>query len=312
MPACRKIVLYLTFLATFFCASSASAQVSCSVNFTTLAFGTVDVLAGAQSDTAGTLSASCSGITGTTRVILCFPLDNGTYPLSGGSRQMGSGANRMLFQVYRDAARTTLWDTSASGMVSILLRRVVPSGTATVYGRVFGGQQLVAPGSYSTTLNSAVRGALYTGTTPPSCSTLPTIGTIPMSVTATVDPACNVTVTNMNFGTTSFFTSNIDATSTVTVTCTNGTPYHVRLDGGLSGATDPTQRKMSLGGNQITYGLYRDASRSLGWGSTDSVNTLDATGSASGTGHTVYGRVPPQPSVPPGIYTDTVIAVVSF
>jgi spore coat protein U-like protein len=161
-------------------------------------------------------------------------------------------------------------------------------------------------------MSSPVYGSTFTGTTPSCASQTTLLGTFTFSVTATVVSSCTVTATTLNFGTTSFFTANIDGTSTVSVTCTSSTPYHVRLDGGLAAATDPTQRKMTLGANTVTYGLYRDSARSLPWGNTDGSNTVDATGTASAIGHTVYGRIAPQASQPPGTYTDTVVTVVSF
>lgn len=85
-------------------------------------------------------------------------------------------------------------------------------------------------------------------------------------VTATVAANCSVSATNMNFGTTGVITGNVDATSTVTVTCTTNAPYHVRLNGGLTGATNPAARKMANGSEQITYALCRDISRSQLWG----------------------------------------------
>jgi hypothetical protein len=53
--------------------------------------------------------------------------------------------------------------------------------------------------------------------------------------------------------------ANTDATTTVAPHCTNGTPYNIGLDGGLSGALNPTQRKMTKAAEFVLYGLYRDA-----------------------------------------------------
>jgi spore coat protein U-like protein len=293
----------------------ARAQISCSVSFSALAFGSVDVLPGTAADSAGLLNTACSGagFTGSITVLLCFRMDNGSYPTSGGLRQMGAGANRLGYQIYKDAARTTIWDSSSTGQYAVLLTPGSPSASLPTYGRVAGGQQIVPPGTYSSTITISIGGAAYNGTPPlTNCPSLGVIGTRTFVVSATVVSACLVSVSNMNFGSTSFFNSNIDATSSVFVTCTNGTPYNVRLNGGTTGATNPALRKMSLGANQITYGLYRNAARTLGWGDLDGTNTAPGTGTASSATHTVYGRIPPQASVPPGVYTDTVIAVVSY
>ncbi len=306
-----RALLFGLIAGAFLPSAPAHAQ-TCSVTFNNLAFATnMDVLPGASFDSASSIASSCTGITGSTRVQLCYALDNGTYPTSGGWRQMGSGANRLRFQAYVDSGRTITWGTSGTGLIQVLLRRTSPSATTPYYGTVAGSQQTAVPAAYSTTMTVSVTGQTYTGATPPPCPTT-VLATFNFNVSGTVVSSCNATATNLTFNNTNFLTTNNDATSTVSVTCTNTTPYHVRLSGGNAAASDPTQRKMTLGANQITYGLYRDSGRSQGWGSTDGVNTDPGTGTASAISHTVYGRIPPQATPPPGTYSDTVIVTVSF
>jgi spore coat protein U-like protein len=69
---------------------------------------------------------------------------------------------------------------------------------------------------------------------------------------------------------------------------------------------------MANGAVQITYGLYRDAARTLPWGSTTGTNTAAGTGSGSGQALTVYGRMPVQTTPAPGTFTDTIIATVTY
>jgi spore coat protein U-like protein len=94
--------------------------------------------------------------------------------------------------------------------------------------------------------------------------------------------------------------------------CTSGASYTVALDGGTTGATNPTQRKMSQATEQVTYGLYQNSSRTLPWG--DSSGGFAATGSGSGLSQnlTVYGRVPAQNTPSAGTYTDTVVVTLSY
>ena len=94
--------------------------------------------------------------------------------------------------------------------------------------------------------------------------------------------------------------------------CTNGTPYTVGLDGGLSGATNPTQRKMTQGTAFVLYGLYRDAARSQAFGNTIGTNTAAGTGTGLSQTLTVYGRVAPQATPAPGTYTDTITATLTY
>jgi len=98
----------------------------------------------------------------------------------------------------------------------------------------------------------------------------------------------------------------------VTVQCTNSTAYSVALSGGNSGATDPTQRKMSKASETITYGLYQNSARTQPWGSTSGVNTIGGTGSGSNQALTVYGRVTAQTTPSPGAYTDSVVVTVTY
>jgi spore coat protein U-like protein len=302
--------LVLLFALAF--APAAQAQLCNLPTFTPIAFGNVDVLPGTTVDSAGSITISCPGLTGSTKVILCFGADNGTFPASGGgARQMGSGASRLVFDLYKDAARTVRWTNAGSGLIGVTLTAASPTQVLPFYGRVLGSQQSVPPAAYTTAISVATTGQAFTTGTQ-VCGAQPALRTDTFNVSATVVSSCTVTTTNLNFGSVSVLSANVDASNSVSVICTSTTPYQVRLDGGVAAATDPTQRKMSLGANKITYGLYRELARSLPWGATDGTNTQAGTGTSSAIGHTIYGRIPPQTSPPPGTYTDTVVVTISF
>ena len=291
---------------------AAQAQ-TCTTTTSAIAFSSIDVLPGTVIDGTGTIQIACSGFTGTQKLLLCFGIDTGTVATSSsGNRQMANGTNRLIFDIYKDAGRSTLWTNTGTGLASVTISSAAQNVTLTTYARISASQQAVPPGSYANTLSQPVTGKFYTTGTAPVCGAQASFGADPIAVTATVVSSCTVTTNNLNFPSTSFFTANIDATSSVFVICTNSTPYQVRLSGGVAAATDPTLRKMPLGANQITYGLYRDTVRSLPWGATDGTNTQAGTGTSSSVSHTVYGRIPPQASTPPGTYTDTVVVTISF
>jgi spore coat protein U-like protein len=105
--------------------------------------------------------------------------------------------------------------------------------------------------------------------------------------------------------------TNGDLLSTIGVQCSHALPYTVALDRGQTGATDPRQRKMLKGGEQVTYGLYRDAARSLPWGSTLGT-TVSAVGNTTVQNLTVYGRIPAQSTPSPGLDAHTVVVTVSY
>ena len=132
-------------------------------------------------------------------------------------------------------------------------------------------------------------------------------------VTATYDPTCTLSTATLNFGNISSLAAAVDGQTNLTVACSNGSPYTIALDGGLSGAADPTLRRMTRGSSTMLYGLYRDGNRSLPWGNTagGGGNTLGGTGTGSGQIHPVYGRIGAQPIPPPGTYTDTIVVTVT-
>jgi spore coat protein U-like protein len=89
-------------------------------------------------------------------------------------------------------------------------------------------------------------------------------------------------------------------------------PYTLSLNGGNSGATDPTQRKMTSGANQLTYGLYQNSARSSPWGSTAGSNTVGGTGTGASQVITIFGRVPAQTTPAPATYQDSVVVTVTY
>lgn len=133
-------------------------------------------------------------------------------------------------------------------------------------------------------------------------------------VTATVLKFCTVVATPMAFGN---YTSSTDAisTSTITVTCTNGTTYDIGLDaGGASGAT-VTTRQMSgttVTAARLNYFLYSDSSRTVNWGNTVGTDTVHLTAGATPIISTVYGRVPSGQFVAPDAYQDTINVTVTY
>lgn len=137
-------------------------------------------------------------------------------------------------------------------------------------------------------------------------------------VTATVISSCTVSGTTLNFGNTidSLATPTpVDATSTLTVTCSNTTPYTVALNAGTNagGASNFSTRTMKSGSNTLTYQLYTDVGRSTVWGDgTASSSTSAGTGTGSAQTLSIYGRLPSIANAVPGSYTDTVTVTVTY
>jgi spore coat protein U-like protein len=298
--------------------SDAQAQ-SCTVTNASGSYGNVDVLSGAAADSTSTFTVTCSGKKNNT-VRLCIEMAAGSST-DAGKRALSNGTKFLDHEFYADASRTQLWGSwgavvTAYGSGGVTQDLPLGSGgsanrTFTVYGRVLANQQTAAPLSYTwSNVSPGIKYGYQGSTACPTGSTTTTGGTT--TWTATVLANCSVSATGVDFGSSGPITSNVDAAGTVTVHCTNSTPYAVALNGGNSGASDPTQRKMSKGSETITYGLYQNSACSQPWGSTTGTNTVAGTGTGGNQALTVYGRVASQTTPSPGTYTDSVVVTVTY
>jgi spore coat protein U-like protein len=297
--------------------SDAWAQ-SCTLSNASGSYGNVNILSGANTDTTSTFTVTCSGNSGKT-IRLCIEMSAGS-PLDGSKRALSNGSQYLDHEFYSDPSRTQLWGSWGTVVTAYGTGGVtqdLPLGssgsanvTLTVYARVLAGQQSARPLTYTWSATSP--GMTY-GYGNGSCPTGGKTATGGSTVwTATVPSNCLVSATGVNFGATGAIVSNVDATGSSTVQCTNTTPYTVALNGGNAGASDPTQRKMAKGAETITYGLYRDSARALPWGGSSGVNTVGGIGSGSNQALTVYGRVAPQTTPSPGGYSDSVVVTVTY
>lgn len=145
-----------------------------------------------------------------------------------------------------------------------------------------------------------------------------TTATNTFQVTATITSSCTVSGTALSFGSAIDPLATgvpLDAASTLTVTCSNTTPYAVSLNAGANagGASNFSARTMKSGSNTLGYQLYLDSGRTTVWGDgTASSSTKSSTGTGSAQTLSVYGRVPSLANVVPGTYTDTVTVTVTY
>jgi spore coat protein U-like protein len=287
---------------------------TCTVSMPTVAFGSVNVLPGTAVDTTSTITIVCSGGTGNAGQRVCISIGAGSANDATSRQLTGPSSNTARFDLYSNSGRTTLWGSWQTGYDTAGVQVDVPKNSTTpvtVYARFFGTQPTILAGAYSSTFtaNPFIQYA-NKGTT--ACPTGAFTASTSTSATATVISSCSVSATNISFGTLGVLKTNNDATGTVTIQCSSTLPYTVSLDGGTSGATDPTQRKMASAGNNIIYGLYRDAARSLPWGNSAGVNTASGTGTGSTQNLTVYGRIAAQTTPAPGAYSDTVVVTIGY
>ncbi len=106
-------------------------------------------------------------------------------------------------------------------------------------------------------------------------------------------------------------TSNVDASTTLSVQGTNTTPYTIGINEGVGASATIAARKMTNGAATVTYSLYKDSGRTQLWGSTGA-EAVSATATGLVQTYTVYGRVPPQATPAAGTYTDTLTITVTY
>lgn len=316
----RLCCLALLVLAT---SGAANAQ-SCSFSITDLNFGTVDLVQGNAVDVSGTFEATCSGLNTFVRICPNIGAGSGGMDGSGSPRYMLNGGNQLAFNLYQDAARTVPWGSTLDGAgtnpptVDITLSLLGVTVTRPIYGRVFANQQTLPTGTYLSSFSGIHTAIAFRGLNllNASCADIGSQNAqqAPFTVQLVHAPTCGVTATSMNFGTASSqdIANGVNATSTITATCSSGTPYSIALDGGLANASNPVARKMASGGNQLTYGLYLDAARTMPWGDQSGTNTFESTGAGTGQSVTVFGRVPGQSVPPAGTYSDTIVVTLSY
>ncbi len=291
---------------------------TCTVQISDMNFGAaVDTLSGAATDTTAALTYNCSGGDPADRVLICVHLEDGSVPGSGGSRRMAGGGSYLNYQIYQSADRTVVWGSASSStspppIAAIIGGDGTASGQMTLYGRLFGGQSTAEAAAYVSTFSGGNADARYRVTDDNDCTSMAGMPTAAVSfaVEAVVAKDCIVATQAVNFGAHGSLQHNVDATGSVSVQCTPATDYTIKLNGGNADGAS-TARQMSKGSETVAYDLYRDGARSQHWGDSEGSVAADI-GNGTEQMHTVYGRVPPQPTPTAGTYTDTVIVTVDY
>src|SRR5580700_8817319 len=89
--------------------------------------------------------------------------------------------------------------------------------------------------------------------------------TTTFGVTVMVNSVCTVSANTLSFGTYNPLSgSPLTATTTVSATCTESTPYTLALNAGNTG--NFTNRLLVSGGNTLNYNLYTSSSHTTVWG----------------------------------------------
>lgn len=154
MMQCARRTALVALLALPLPALASCARCTCAASATGVAFGRYSPLAATNADYTGNIRVSCGGGIGS--VAYTIQLSRGVYGSGFRPRRMGSGNNRLDYNLYTNAARTIVWGdgSGGTGVVSGLLD-VSSAGASrehVVYGRVPAGQTSAAVGGYSDTI----------------------------------------------------------------------------------------------------------------------------------------------------------------
>jgi spore coat protein U-like protein len=139
-------------------------------------------------------------------------------------------------------------------------------------------------------------------------------------VTATVLSTCSASATAVAFPNYTPGGGAVTANGTISVKCTNTSPYHVALNAGSSTNDAFTQRLMTLAAGTATlqYNLYTTAGFATVFGDgTGTTATIAGTGAGLATPvtTTVYGQLldsTANQAVAPGNYSDTITVTISY
>ncbi|NTZ09087.1 Csu type fimbrial protein [Burkholderia metallica] len=319
-----RVVLLLLVAFVAWCGGPRHAQAeTCTATASTVSFGSVSPISRASVAATGTVSITCtwSAVTLTPNVLVCLNL-GGTSP-----RSLVNGTNAMQYDLFLDGGHSVAWGSIYSGTTPASVTLVKPalgtsaSATVTIYGQIAANQPTVPTTGNSTTTYSQTFGGNTTSLNAgfyllgaPTCASLTASnGTFPFSATANVVNDCNISATNVNFGTASVLSGALAATGSITAQCTNGDAWKIALNGGGSGNVTARQMQRGGGGGTVNYGLYTDAARSIAWGDgTGGSATVTGVGTGTSQVVTVYGAVPAQTTPAPGNYSDTITATISF
>lgn len=142
-------------------------------------------------------------------------------------------------------------------------------------------------------------------------------GRAQLSVSVTVQPSCAVQADAMAFGVYDPVAGGtLEAAASLTVACTKGTTATITLDQGGNAAPgssdDRPHRRMADGAQYLSYDLYADAARTTAWGNTAASGRAYVATTGSAQALAVYGRIAGQQDVAAGVFTDQVVATITF
>jgi spore coat protein U-like protein len=149
----KRTLIAVAVLAGTCHASDAFAQSpSCSISSTSVIFGNYNVFNGSNLDSTGTITYRCNATAANVSISLSTGLSSTYSP-----RVMAKGAETLAYNLYRNAARTTIWGDGTGG-TAVYFRANPPNNrnvNVTIFGRVFAGQD-VSAGPFDDTIAATI------------------------------------------------------------------------------------------------------------------------------------------------------------
>jgi spore coat protein U-like protein len=148
----KRVLIAFAVLVCAFHASEAFAQATCTISTMSVNFGNYNVFNAAAVDSTGRVTYRCNAAAANISIGLSTGASSSYNP-----RRMYKGAEALGYNLYRNAARTTIWG-DGSGGTSVYFRADPPNNSnvnVTVYGRLPAGQD-VSAGSFSDTVTAVI------------------------------------------------------------------------------------------------------------------------------------------------------------
>jgi len=132
--------------------ASAQPSPSCTISVTSVAFANYNVFTTSDYDSAGTVTYRCNAQTANISIALSDGSSSTFSP-----RTLRKGSEVLNYNLYRDAARSTIWGDGTGG-TSLYTNANPPNNnnvSVTIFARI-PAQQDVSAGSYSDTVSAVI------------------------------------------------------------------------------------------------------------------------------------------------------------
>ncbi len=154
----RGVRISLVGLACWLLSVGAAHAATCTISATGVAFGTYNVFATSPGDSTGSIRFRCTGPGNSSgnRISVTIGISRGASTTFT-PRTMSGPVDALGYNVFRDAARTSIWGDGTAG-TQVYANTNVPRNTnvtVTMYGRV-PAQQDVRAGTYTDTLTVTI------------------------------------------------------------------------------------------------------------------------------------------------------------